>query len=144
MTATRRSTPSLLLLAAALSLAGCGTAASTATTAPTRTATPAAATSPAAAPSSPAPAPSPSASPAPCTSRSCIVYYAKSLVGGIAQSESVMTAISCDSSTVKHLAPGIWSVRCTATYSDGQVWDGIATVLLTQGKVTWEPTQQVQ
>jgi hypothetical protein len=65
---------------------------------------------------------------------------AKQLVGSVAKDESVITAMNCHESTVKHAAPGIWTVDCTATYSDGTQVGGIATVLLSQGKITWEPT----
>lgn len=53
---------------------------------------------------------SPSASVAPCTSHSCIVDDAKQLVGSVAEDESVITAMDCYESTVKHAAPGIWTV----------------------------------
>jgi hypothetical protein len=90
-------------------------------------------------------APSATASAAPCTSHACIVEDAKSaLVGGVAKDESVMTALTCYSTSVKNPDPDIYTVSCVATYSDGSEWDGIASVLLSQSKVTWEPTQQVQ
>jgi len=147
MTPARKYALAAFPLAAAFALTGCGTVSSL--TAPASH--PPSSTAPAAAPSSsalaapPAPTPDPSPSEVDCTSHSCIVQDAKSaLVGAIAKDESVMTALSCQSSTVKHLGPGIWSVHCTATYSDGSVWDGIATVLLGQSQVTWEATEEVQ
>jgi len=141
MTAIRRLTAPVIL-AAALALTGCGTVSSLAAPA----STPASSAPPAAAPSSSALAapPSPAASPAPCTSHACIVYDAQGLVGAIAKDESVLTKMDCYQSTVKHAAPGIWTVSCLATYSDGSQWDGIATVLLTSGQVTWEAIEQVQ
>jgi Protein of unknown function (DUF2510) len=79
-----------------------------------------------------------------CTTASCIVTDAKqSLVGVVAKDESVITALSCKQSTVKNPDPGVWTVQCTATYSDGSEWDGIASVLMSQNKVTWEPTSIV-
>ena len=54
-----------------------------------------------------------------------------------------MTALTCYSTSVKNPDPGIYTVSCQATYSDGSVWDGIASVLLSQSKVTWEPEEQV-
>lgn len=101
---------------------------------------------PQAAPSSSALAapPSPAASQEPCTTHSCIVADAKGLVGSVAKDESVLTAMSCYSSTVKHAAPGVWTVHCLATYSDGSQWDGIASVLISANRVTWEPTQETR
>ena len=144
MNGTTRRTAALaiLILAAALSAAGCG-ASSSSTTTTTHTAAPAAATSAPAAATTPAPTPTPTPSEVACTSHSCIIQDAKSLIGGVAKDESVMTAMSCQSSTVKHLDPGIWSVHCNATSSDGSVWAGIATVLLTSSQVTWQPLYQV-
>jgi hypothetical protein len=122
-----------LILAAALALSGC---------APRDSGTPAA--NPPAAPASAsalAAPPSPASSPQPCTTHACIVTDAKGLVGSVARDESVVTAMSCYSSTVKHPAPGVWTVRCVATYSDGSRWGGIASILTSQDKVTWEPTE---
>ena len=137
MTPTRRPVLTLLLiLASALALAGCASTTTTTVRAPSSA--PAAA-----APSASALAAAPSATPSPsevaCTSHSCIAQDAKGLVGAVAQNESVITAMSCEESTVKHLGPGIWTVRCTATYSDGSRVAGTATVLTSQDKVTWEP-----
>jgi len=146
MTPARKYALAAFPLAAAFALTGCGTVSSL--TAPASH--PPSSTAPAAAPSSsalaapPAPTPDPSPSEVDCTSHACIISDARSLIGGVAKDESVMTAMSCQDSTVKHLGPGIWSVRCAATYSDGSVWDGIATVLLTSSQVTWEATEQVQ
>jgi hypothetical protein len=52
----------------------------------------------------------------------------------------VVTKASCRASTVKLAASGIWTVTCTAWYSDGSEADGIATLLAASEKVTWEPT----
>ncbi len=146
----RRHAPlALLLIAAALALTALtGCAGTTTTTVRTPASAPAASAAAAGSPSSAAGSPStaagsPSASAAPCTTHACIAQDAQGLIGGVAKDESVMTALSCQESTVKHLGPGIWSVRCLATYSDGAQWDGIATVLLSSSQVTWEPTQQV-
>jgi len=65
-------------------------------------------------------------------------------VGGVAKDESVMTALTCYPSTVRNPDPGIYTVSCLATYSDGSQWDGIASVLLSQNQVTWQATEQVQ
>jgi hypothetical protein len=140
-----RRTPTLIAAAiTVLALAGCASAGSSSggPPPPTGTAANPAGSPSAAAPSSPAlaAAPSATASPPPCTTHSCIAQDAKGLVGAVAQDESVITAMDCYQSTVKHAAPGIWTVDCTATYSDGSQVSGIATVLLSQDKVTWEPT----
>ena len=135
---TRRHAPiALLILVSALALTGCASTTTTTVRAPSSA-------PPAAAPSASALAAAPSATPSPsevaCTTHSCIVDDAKQLVGSVAKDESVITAMDCRSSTVKHAAPGIWTVSCTATYSDGSQVAGIATVLLSQSKITWEPT----
>jgi hypothetical protein len=76
-----------------------------------------------------------------CTSNSCIAHDAKqSLTGAVAKDESVITGLSCDQSTVKNPSSGVYTVSCTATYSDGSRWGGIASVLISQNKATWEPT----
>ena len=139
MTTIRRHAPlPALLVAASLTLTACSASGSSSATPPTSPAS--SPSSAAGSPSALAAAPSATPSPQPCTSHSCIIDDAKQLVGSVAKDESVITAMSCEESTVKHLAPGIWSVRCTATYSDGSQVAGIATVLLEQGKITWEPT----
>ena len=142
MSKTRRYAPlaALLFAAAALSLTACAASSSSPSAASppplfASSAAPVAATT-----TAPAPSPSPSPSEVACTSRACIISDAKQLVGDVAKDESVITAMACEESTVKHLDPGIWSVHCTATYSDGSQVDGIATVLLTSSQVTWEPT----
>jgi hypothetical protein len=88
-------------------------------------------------------APSAAASPAPCTTHACVVEDAKGLVGDVAKDESVLTAMSCYESTVKNPDPGVYTVHCLATYSDGSQWDGIASVLISKGQLTWEPTELV-
>ena len=76
-----------------------------------------------------------------CTSNSCIAQDAKqSLTGVVAKDESVITGLSCDQCTVKNPSQGVYTVSCTATYSDGSRWAGIASVLISQNKTTWEPT----
>jgi len=124
-----RRTPGLIATAAiALALSGCVSAGSTT----------AAAGAPSASPSS---EPSAAASAAPCTTRACIIEDAKgALVGGVAKNESVMTRLSCVKSTVKNPDPGVWTVRCTADYSNGMVAKGVANVLLKSDQVTWSPT----
>lgn len=72
--------------------------------------------------------------------KACIVQDAKSMVGTVAKDESALTKLSCRKSTVKRPTQGVYTVHCTATYSDGAVCAGIASVLISQGKVTWEPT----
>lgn len=126
------------LIAAALAILATAGCASLSSSSSSPAGTPSAAGAPSA---SALAAPSATASPPPCTTHACIVQDAKqTLVGAVAKDESVITAMSCRESTVKHAAPGIWTVDCTATYSDGSQVGGIATVLLSQGKVTWEPT----
>lgn len=66
----------------------------------------------------------------------------QTLVGAVAKDESVITALSCTGS-VKNPDPGVYTVSCVATYSDGSKWDGPASVLTSQNKATWEPTQDV-
>lgn len=133
-------TPTLIatvLVAAALTLTGCASTSSSGSSTPP----PASASAPAAQPSTPAlAAPSDTSSPPPCTTHACIVDDAKQLVGSVAKDESVITAMDCYKSSVKHAGPGIWTVSCTATYSDGSQVGGIATVLLSSGQITWEPT----
>ena len=110
--------------------AGCGSLGTTGSTS-------AAASS--AAPSSPAPAAA--ASSTTCTTKACIVIYAETLKGGVAKDNSVMTKITCKKSTVKQVVSGTYTVHCTATYSDGMVAKGIASVLLAgNGQVEWEAT----
>ncbi len=136
---------SIAVIAVTLVLAGCASAGSGSAGGPPPPSG-SAASPPAAGPSAsalPAP-PSATASPPPCTTHACIVADAKSLVGGVAKDNSVMTALTCYSSTVKNPDPGIYTVSCLATYSDGGQWDGIASVLLAQNQVEWEATEEVQ
>jgi ribosomal protein L37AE/L43A len=51
--------------------------------------------------------------------------------------------MSCRKSTVKRATAGVWTVHCTATYSDDEKVTGIASVLLAKEQVTWEPTGTV-
>lgn len=144
MTSRVRRSILLALAASLLLLAGCASAGSSSAAGgpppPINSAgSPAAAGEPSTA------AGSSSASAPPCTTHACVIEDAKSsLVGGVAKDESVMTALTCYSSTVKNPDPGIYTVQCRASYSDGSEWDGIASVLLSQSKVTWEPTEQLQ
>lgn len=126
------------LILAALFLSGCAASASSTSSS---TPPPPSSSAPAAQPSTPAlAAPSDTSSPPPCTTHACIVADAKQLVGSVAKDESVITAMNCRQSSVHHAGPGIWTVSCTATYSDGSQVGGIATVLLSTGQLTWEPT----
>ena len=86
-------------------------------------------------------APSAAVSSAPCTTHACIVTDAGNLKGTVAKDNSVMTKVACRKSTVKQVVSGTYTVHCTATYSDGMVADGIASVLTAgTGSVDWEPT----
>lgn len=91
----------------------------------------------------PPPVPTAEPSSGPCTTRACIVADARGMVGTVAKDESVLTKMSCFKSTVKHAAQGVWTVHCDATYSDDTLWAGIASVLVNQGKVTWEATGEI-
>lgn len=83
-----------------------------------------------------------SAASEPCTSRDCIAQDAEqSLPGAVAADESVITKAKCYKSTVKHhAAAGLWTVECTAYYSDGTSTTGNANLLLAQNKITFQPT----
>ena len=96
-------------------------------------------TSAAGAPSA-APSASAVASSQPCTTKACIVTDAEGLKGTVAKDNSVMTKVTCKASTVKQVVSGTYTVHCTATYSDGTVARGIASVLTGKGDVDWEPT----
>jgi hypothetical protein len=95
--------------------------------------------------SSPAAAPSSSAlaSAAPCTSNACIATNAEVLKGTVAKDYSVMTNVTCSKSTVKEVVSSTYTVHCTVSYSDGSMWDGIASVLISKNEVDWEPTTMV-
>jgi hypothetical protein len=85
-------------------------------------------------------------SPGTCTRASCITADAESLQGDkgdVAGDNSVMTKVTCQQSTVKQVAPGTYTVRCTVTYADGAKWAGITSVLTGNGEVDWEPTSDV-
>jgi len=116
-------TPVLIAASAAVvALAGCGSL-----------------PSPGAAP--PSSAPSSAASAPPCVTKACIAADAKdTLVGSVAKNESVMTKLTCKESSVRHPVSGVWTVRCTADYSNGMVAKGVANVLLKSDQVTWSPT----
>ena len=44
---------------------------------------------------------------------------------------------------MKRVVSGTYTVNCTVTYSDGSVWNGIASVLTVSGDIDWEPTSMV-
>ena len=123
---------------AVMVITGCGTASSSSP--PPSSATAAAATSSAAGLRTSPAIPTPSVTSVACTTHECIVEDVTQLVGVTTATGSVITAMSCDQSTATRAAPGIWTVDCTATYTDGTQGDGIATVLLAQNKATWKPT----
>jgi hypothetical protein len=127
----------VLAVAVIAATAGCASVTTTSHAPPaTHLATPAAATS------STPPSPSPSPSTVPCDAHSCIASDAEQLVGSTASDGSVISKMSCDQSTVHHAAPGVWTVDCTATYTDGSQWYGIATVLISKSQVSWQPQYQ--
>jgi hypothetical protein len=129
-----------LILAAAIAattLAGCASTGGTAAGQPSGNVT---MDTGSPAPSSASPAAAESS--APCTTRSCIATDTRrNLVGLVAGDESVVTEATCKASSVKREAPGAWRVTCTATYSDGTVARGYASLLLSRDKLTWEPTE---
>ena len=84
-----------------------------------------------------------SGSSGPCTSNSCIASDAEGLKGTVAKDNSVMTKVTCQASTAKEVVSGTYTVDCAVTYSDGSVWDGIASVLTGSGDIDWEPTSMV-
>ena len=87
---------------------------------------------------------SPSSSPSSiCTTNACIASDAEGLKGTVAKDNSVMTKVTCRASTVKQVVSGTYTVDCAVTYSDGSVWDGIASVLTGSGDIDWEPTSMV-
>lgn len=65
------------------------------------------------------------------------------MVGTVAKDNSVLTKMKCRKSTVKQPTPGVYTVHCTATYSDSSAWSGIASVLLKQDRVAWQPTGEI-
>jgi hypothetical protein len=115
---------------AALALAGCASTGSSS----------AAAGQPSSSATSASAAP---ASQGPCTTKACIVSDAEQLKGTVAKDNSVATAVTCKTATVKRVVAQTYTVHCTMDYSDGAVWDGIASVLISQDKVAWEPTAMV-
>jgi hypothetical protein len=78
-----------------------------------------------------------------CTTNSCIAADAETLKGTVAKDNSVMTKVTCREVTVKQVVSGTYTVHCTATYSDGSVWGGIASVLTAQGNIEWEATNMI-
>ncbi len=112
----------LALAALAVALAGCGSL------------VPAASVS----------APAPPSSQAPCTTNACIASDARqSLPGLVAKDNAVVTRATCRASTVTDNQGGTYTVHCTAWYSDGSEAAGDATLLPSQGKVAWEPTDVI-
>jgi hypothetical protein len=61
----------------------------------------------------------------------------------VAKDNSVMTMITYQSSTAKEVVSGTYMVECTATYSDDSVWNGIASVLTSDGNIEWQATSMV-
>jgi hypothetical protein len=94
-----------------------------------------------AAPHSPSPVPSSAqADSGPCASHACIVQDAEhGLAGAEAKDNSVITKASCYVSTVKNDGSGDYTADCAATYSDGDVVNGYATVELSKKDVLFEP-----
>ena len=119
---------------AALALAGCAstTTSTTAAGAPSSAPSAVASSAPSAEPSS-----------GPCTTRACIAQDAQGMVGTVAKDNSVLTKMKCRKATVRQPTPGVYTVHCTATYSDGSVWTGIASVLTSQGRVAWQATGEI-
>lgn len=91
------------------------------------------------------PSPPPSPSEQICYTSSCIASAAQQQTGTVATDGSVITKMSCNASTVRHAAPGVFTVDCTATYSDGSQWYGITSVLTgshTSWQLSWQPQYQ--
>ena len=131
------------ILAAALTLTGCASSGSSSSFTPvTQTFT-----SDAGSPSSAAGQPSAAAgSPTavPCTTRSCIASDAQqSMVGTSAEDGSVVTKARCFKSTVKANPGDTYTVSCDITYTDGQVWAGLVTLLLASNQVSWQPQTEL-
>lgn len=79
-----------------------------------------------------------------CTSHSCLAQEAELTLPGIeAQDGSVITKATCYESSVKHTAPGIFTVRCQATYTDGSVWSGLETLQPGADQSSWQPQTEV-
>jgi hypothetical protein len=91
----------------------------------------------------PSSAPVAAASSASCSTKACIASDAETLKGTVAKDNAVMTKVACKSSTVTQVVPGTYTVHCTATYSDGTEWRGIASVLTSKEEVAWEPTTTI-
>jgi hypothetical protein len=78
----------------------------------------------------------------PCLTKTCITEDAEQgLTGLAAKDNSVITKVKCKSSTVKQPINGTYTVHCTAAYSDGDKWGGIASLLIKKEQILWEPTQ---
>lgn len=129
-----------VILACGLAV-GCGSASrssSVSDTSPTSSPVSASQTQAQAAPSSAAASPSGEV----CYTHSCIVSDAEQMTGTTASDGSVITKMSCDVSTVRHAAPGVFTVGCTATYTDGSQWYGIVSVLTSKSQLSWQPQYQ--
>jgi hypothetical protein len=76
-----------------------------------------------------------------CTTHTCIADdLDKSLVGLVAEDESVTTKADCYRSTVVfHKAADTYSATCLITYSDGSTATGTGNLLVSAQKVTFSP-----
>lgn len=131
----------LIVLAVSSLLAGCATPGSPAGGPPPPAGSPSAA---AAAGSPSAAAGSPSAAAPPCTTHACIASDAEqSMVGTAAKDGSVVTKTVCFKSSVRHNPGDTYTVSCDVTYTDGTVWNGLVTILMDSGQVSWQPESEV-
>jgi hypothetical protein len=136
-------TPVLIAIAAwSLLLAGCASAGGSSSSSPSAAVSIAEVQA-----SSSADSPSPSTSAqrvAACTSRSCITQEAElTLPGEQSTDGSVITKATCYQSTVKHNPNNIYTVSCDATYTDGSVWSGLATIQPDSDQFSWQPQSEV-
>ena len=65
------------------------------------------------------------------------------MVGKSAKDGSVVTKATCFKSTVKANPGDTYTVSCNVTYTDGQVWNGLVTLLLASDQVSWQPQSEV-
>lgn len=77
-----------------------------------------------------------------CTTHACIASdLDQSLVGLVAQDESVSVKAKCYKKTVTfHRAADTYSATCLVTYSDGSEATGTGNLLMSAQKVTFEPS----
>jgi hypothetical protein len=95
-------------------------------------------------PSGPPPAAAGSPSVPACTSNACITsVIQKSLLGIVAKDDAVVTAATCQPSTLKRNAGGTYTVTCKVTESDGNVSSGYANAVPSTGTITWDPQQVI-